>query len=272
MIPPPPVQAEFWEKEGFPKFVRFWEVHHRLADALSRFTLNADEPKDANESIIRTLCVFTGIAFADVSMLIAHGHGIGAKKVARTCLEYAINAEYLRLEPSEHNDYLDWNLIEQHRKLNFMQKYMPKEFAALDPAMVADTENNYKAIKARFEVPNKKGRLRSSWCKLNLHDRATKTNFEEMYLAVYGSASELSHGSFGGLAQHVESIVGENWQPALPPSITGCALALQIVHYCTFRAVQTIVQLKGVESTPPRSVLKNDYDYAWGEEKRAAVP
>jgi hypothetical protein len=272
MIPPPPVQAEFWEKEGFPKFVRFWEVHHRLADALSRFTLNADAPKDANEAVIRTLCVFTGIAFADVSMLIAHGHGIGAKKIARTCLEYAINAEYLRVEPTEHNDYLDWNLIEQKRKLNFMQKYMPKEFAALDPAMVAETEHDYKAVKARFEATNKKGRLRSSWCKLNLHDRATKTNFEGMYLAVYGSASELSHGSFGGLAQHVETIVGENWEPALPPSITGCALALQIVHYCTFRAIQTIVQLKDIESTPPRSVLKNDYDYAWGEEKRAAAP
>jgi len=271
MIPLPPVQAEFWEKEGFPKFVRFWEVGNHLLDALNKLTLNADVPKDRNESVIRTLCVLTGIAFADVSMLIAHGHGIGAQKIARTCLEYAINAEYLRLAPTEHRDYLDWSWIEQHRKLNFMRKYMPTEFAALDPATVADSEKHYQKVKSRFLLPNKKS-LRQSWCRLNLRERATKANFEEMYGAVYGSASELSHGSFGGLAQHVESIVGDNWQPAIPPSITGCSLALQIVHYCAFRAVQTIVLLKGIESTPPRSVLKDEYDYTWREEKKTAVP
>jgi hypothetical protein len=78
VIPPPPVQAEFWEKEGFPNFVKFWEVGNNLFDALNKLTLNAGTPKDRNESVIRTLCVLTGIAFADVSMSIAHGHGIGA--------------------------------------------------------------------------------------------------------------------------------------------------------------------------------------------------
>ena len=271
MIPRPPVQAEFWKKEGFPKFVRFWEVGNRLFDALNKLTLNAGVPKDKNESVIRTLCVFTGIAFADVSMLIAHGHGIGAQKIARTCLEYSINAEYMRLEPTEHIDYLAWSCIEQHRKLNFMRKCMPKEFAALDPAMVVDSEKHYQKFKPRFVVPNKKN-LRQSWCRLNLRERAIKANFEEMYGAAYGSASELSHGSFGGLAQHVESIVGNNWQPAIPPSIIGCALALQIAHYCAFRAVNTIVMLKDMESTPSRTVLKNEYDYTWQEEMEGVTP
>lgn len=35
MIPPPPVQAEFWRQEGLPKFVRFWEVGNDLFDALN---------------------------------------------------------------------------------------------------------------------------------------------------------------------------------------------------------------------------------------------
>lgn len=94
---------------------------------------------------------------------------------------------------------------------------MPKEFANLNPATVADSEKNYQAVKARFEVPNKKS-LRQSWCKLNLRERGIKADFEEMYSAVYGSVSELSHGSFRGLAQHVESVIGDNWQPAIPPS------------------------------------------------------
>lgn len=262
MIPPPPVQAEFWRKEGLPKFLRFWEVGNHLFDALNKLTLNAGVPSDKNESVIRTLAILTGIGFADVSMLVAHGHGMGAQKIARTCLEYAINAEYMRLNPAEHQDFLAWSWIEQHRKLSFMQRSMPTEFAALDPAMVADSEKHYLKVKKRFLLPSKK-RLRQSWCRLNLRERAINADLEQMYSAAYGSASELSHGSFGGIALHVESMAAGNWQPAIPPSITGCSLALQIAHYCAFRALQTLVLLKGVESTPPRSTLKDEYDYAW---------
>jgi hypothetical protein len=204
-------------------------------------------------------------------MLVAHGHGIGAQKIARTCLEYAINAEYLRLNPGEHEDFLAWSWVEQHRKLNFMRKCMPTELAALDPTMVEESEKQYQIFKKRFSSPKTKG-LRQSWCKLNLRERAFSTDFEQMYSAAYRSASELSHGSFGGIAQHVESMVGNNWQPAIPPCITGCELALQIAHYCAFRVLQTLVLLKGVESTPPRSVLKNQYDYVWQQPGNSTAP
>jgi Family of unknown function (DUF5677) len=101
---------------------------------------------------------------------------------------------------------------------------MPGEFANLDPKMVADSEKRYQAVKPQFLLSNKK--LRQSWCKLNLRERAVKTKFEDMYGAAYAVSSELSHGSFGGIVQHVESLVGDNWQPAIPPSLTGCAQAL----------------------------------------------
>lgn len=211
---PPPVQAEFWRKEGLPKFVRFWEVCNDLFHALNNLTLNAGIPSDKNESLIRTLAILTGIGFADVTMLVAHGHGMGAQKIARTCLEYAINAEYLRLNPSEHEDFLAWSWVEQHRKLNFMRQYMPTELAALDRTMVEESEKQYQIFKKRFSSPKTKG-LRQSWCKLNLRERAFNSDFEQMYSAAYRSASELSHGSFGGIAQHVESMVGNNWQPAM---------------------------------------------------------
>ncbi len=272
MIPAPPAQPVFWEKEGYPKFIRFWEVGNRLFDALNKFTLNAGMAKDTNETVIRSLCISTGIAFADLSMLVAHGHGIGAMKIARTCLESAINAEYLRLEPTEHRDFLDWNLIEQHRKVAYMRKYRPNEFASLDPTMVADSEKKYHEVKPRFLLPNNNKRLRQSWCRLNLRERAKKANFEEMYSGVYLFSSELTHGSFGGLAQHVESIGEGKWQPAIPPSIIGCSQALHTGHYCTFRAVQSLAVLKDFDATPPLNDLKNDYDYAWREEPKAAIP
>jgi hypothetical protein len=271
MIPPPLAQSDFWKKEGYPTFVRFWKVCNSLFDALNKFTLNVGKSKDTNESVIRKLCISTGIAFADTSMLVSHGHGLGAKKIARTCVESAINAEYLRLEANEYRDFLDWSLIEQHRKVEYMRKYMPGELAKIDPMMVADTEKEYQAVRPRFLLAKNAKRLRQSWCRLNLRERAIRANFEGMYSSVYAFSSELSHGSFGGLVQHVEKIVGNNWQPAIPPSIVGCSHALQTAHYCTFRAVQTLAVLKDIDSTPPLSALKNDYDYAW-EEKKAAAP
>jgi hypothetical protein len=104
-----------------------------------------------------------------------------------------------------------------------------------------------------------------------LRERAVKAKFEEFYSIVYALSSELSHGSFGGLAQHVESFEGDNWQPAIPPSLTRCDEALVAAHYCTLRAVETLVALKGMDSTPSLVVLKSDYNYAWPGKKDAAV-
>ena len=261
--PPPLAHTEFWEKQAFPTFIKFWEVCNRLLDTLNKLTLNAPRAKDKNEIIIRYICISAGISFADVGMLVGNGSGIGAMKVARSCLESAINAEYLRLEPTEHRLFMNWNFIEQHRRLEYMRKYMPKEFANLDPAMVADSEKNYDRVKPQFILPNK--RVRQSWCKLPLRERAERTGFQEIYGVVYTLSSELSHGSFGGLAQHVEEFVGDNWRPAIPPSLTRCAEALGTVHYCTLRAVATLVALTQIDSTPSLAVLKNDYDYAWSK-------
>jgi hypothetical protein len=133
----------------------------------------------------------------------------------------------------------------------------------------SDSEQRYRTVKPKFVLPNKK--LRQSWCRLNLRERAVIAKFEEMYGAAYATSSELSHGSFAGLAQLVESFVGDNWQPAIPPCLTGCAAALGIAHYYTLRAVGTLVALKEIDSTPSLAVLKNDYDYVWSEKQSAAI-
>jgi hypothetical protein len=117
---PPLAHSDFWEREGYPAFVKFWEVCNRPLGAVNKFTLNAGRAKDRNETIIRYLCLSTGISFADVGMLAGNGSGLGAMKIARTCLESAINAEYLRLEPAEHEQFMDWSFIEQHGKLEYI--------------------------------------------------------------------------------------------------------------------------------------------------------
>ncbi len=207
----------------------------------------------------------------DVCLLASNGNGLGAMKIARTCLESAINAEYLRLEPNEYSDFKDWHFVEQHRKLVFMRKYRPSRVAALDAKRVAGDEKIYQTVEPRFLLPNSKKRLRASWCKINLSQRAVKAKFEHAYDAAYPLSSELSHGSFGGLVQHIESIDGGGSQLAIPPSLTGCAQALQTAHYCTLRAIETLVELKGTDSTPSLAMLKDDYAHAWPEKKKKAA-
>jgi Family of unknown function (DUF5677) len=255
---------DFFEKKAYPAFEKFWRVANRLLDALNLLTLNVGQPKEKHHLFIRSLCMMTGISLHDVSLLVANGCGISAMKIARTALESAINAEYLYLNPSECKDYVNWHYIEQHRRLEYIQKHMPDELAKLCPTMVAEYEKHYLAIRPDFLLPNGK-KLRQAWCRLNLRQRAERTNFAEMYNAFYCPSSELSHGTFGSLAQHVESFTETGWQPAIPPSMTGCALALQAAHYCAFRALQTLVEMNETDLTPPIFDLKADYDCAWAD-------
>ena len=255
---------DFFEKEAYPAFEKFWEVANRLFDALSLFTLDAGKPKEKHHFFIRSLCMMTGMSLHDVALLVGNGCGLSAVRIARTALESAINAEYLRLNPAECKDYLNWSHIEQHRKLKYMQAHNPTEFARLSPERVAENEKLYRrAIRSNFLSPN--GKQRQSWCKFNLRERAEKTSFDDMYNTFYGVSSELMHGSFGGLAHHMESSTEGAWQPAVQPSMTGCSFALQVAHYCAFRALQTLVEMNGTDSTPPILDLKADYDCAWDE-------
>lgn len=254
--------ADFFESEAYPTFKKFYEVGQRLLDALNAFTLNAGKAKDKSHLIIRNFCLMTGMSFTDVTLLVSNGCGVGAMKITRTALESAINAEYLRRHPAEYRDFMNWSFIERHRKLDYMRVYMPAEFANLDPQMVAESEAKYQEIRPTFLHPNSK-KMRRTWCRFSLRARAEKTDFGDMYNALYVPASELSHGSFGGMAQHVESFVGDNWQPAIQPSMTGCPEALSGAHYCAFRALRTLVELNQVDSTPSILELKKDYDYAW---------
>jgi hypothetical protein len=254
--------AEFFEKEAYPAFEKFWKVGNRLLDALNAFTLNVGKPKERYHLFIRNLCMMTGLSLADVALLVGNGCGIAALKIARTALESAINAEYLRLYPAEDKDFFNWGIVEQHRKLEYTRANMPAEFTKFSREMVESTQKLYQAVRPTFFLPNST-KMRRTWCKLNLRERAEKTGFIDMYSAFYVLASELSHGSFGGIAQHVESFVGDNWQPAIQPSMTGCSVALNAAHYCTFRASLTLVQMNDVDSTPSIHELKKDYDDAW---------
>lgn len=64
--------------------------------------------------------MMTGMAFSDVALLVGNGCGTAAIKIARTALESAVNAEYLRLNPAEDEDYFNWGAVETRRQLEYI--------------------------------------------------------------------------------------------------------------------------------------------------------
>lgn len=260
----PLFETTFFETQLRPIYGKFYDVAPALLDALSAFTLNAGKPLEKHHSIIRYLCMMTSISFHDVAVLVAFGSGMGALKITRTALECAINAEYLRLFPSETERYLKWNYVERQKHLNYMRTRMPSVYAGLEPTMLAESDEMFKKVKPLFL--DKKGKLRSSWCTRSVYERAKATDFEDAYYIIYGPSSWLSHGSFGGLAQFAESFVGDTWRPAIPPSLTACGPALQSIHFCGLRALKTLCLVNDKDSTPSILDLQKDFDSIWAEE------
>lgn len=253
---------EFLRTQAYPTFRNFFEVCNNLMEALDKLTLRSGPAKNKSHTLIRHLCVMTGISLSDVALLVGNGCGLGAMKITRTALEFAVNAEYLRLFPAATQRFLDWNWIEQYRRMNYMERYMPAEFATIGIKKIEETRTRYQNVRPQFES---KGRIRGSWCELNLRERATKTQFEDAYNSIYVIGSEVTHGSFAGIAQHIEVISGNKVTIAVQPSMTGCSRALAGAHYCAWRAVHTLTQALAVDSEPAFDSLTKDFEYAWNE-------
>ncbi len=150
--------------------------------------------------MILNLGILAGISAYELVTLAGNGFGQGAMKIARTVMETAINAEYLRRFPNECDLYLNWHWIEQFKLLAYVRQYSPELLPQLSPEEIARVETQYQAVRARFEKPN--GDLRSSWCTLNLADRAARTGFSEAFRVINPLSSQLIHGTLGGLSHH----------------------------------------------------------------------
>jgi uncharacterized protein DUF5677 len=162
--------------DAFPKF---FEVAPRLTASLSDLTTRAHEGPEPYQRVIVNLGLLTGVSALELVTLVGNGLGQGAMKIARTVMENAINAEYLRRFPAECDLYLKWNWVEQHKLLVYVRQYASELLPQLSAQGIARVESEFQTVRAQFEKPN--GDLRSSWCTLNLADRAARTDFAEAF-------------------------------------------------------------------------------------------
>jgi hypothetical protein len=251
----------------FEKFSRFFEVTGRASDALDGILTNSYSDVEPLEKVILNLGILAGNAVMELVTLVGNGCGLGAMKIHRTLLETVINAEYLRLVPSDCDDYLDWIWVEQYKLLEYVRKHMADRLK--DVSNISEIEAEFNKVRSRFERPN--GRLRGSWCRLDLGSRAAKAGFQEPYALIHPMASGLIHGTISGLAMHREG-GGDDIRIGTPPSLQFCEQALVGAHSCLLRIIDTLSNSLNTKSTPSLAELVKDYEYAWGKVDLTARP
>jgi hypothetical protein len=192
--------------------------------------------------------------------LAGNGLGHGAMKIARTLMETVINAEYLRQCPAELEAYLNWSWVEKKKELNYVRDNLPQLLPEITQEAIDTIEKEFLAARPLFE--NAKGDIRSSWCRLNLADRATKVGLTEMCPLVNPLSSAFIHGTIGGLARHFDTNQDED-RIAVPPSPAYCAHALAAGHQCICFMVETLSRTFGWEPVHSIPSLIADFQYAW---------
>src|ERR1700684_258301 len=89
---------EYW-REVHDAFPKFFEVVPRVTDSLNDLTGRAYPKPEPYHRVILNLGILNGISMFELVTLAANGCGLGAMKIARTVMEIAISAEYLRRSP-----------------------------------------------------------------------------------------------------------------------------------------------------------------------------
>ncbi len=258
---------EMWKK-AHHKYHDFFTVLPKLQGALNGLINAAYDPITKPQRAILGLASLSMISMLELVTLVGNGLAQGGMKILRSMLEYGINAEYLRRNPEEVDDFIEWNWVEGYKLLNYMRDHMPDTFAKLAPEKITESEQEYKRVKPRFEYETRSGKrkIQGSWCSLNLAERAIRTDSTESYKLIYPLTSGLLHGSVAGMALHY-SPEEDTHRLAVPPSLEWSGEALIGGHGLALRMANTFSQAFDVASNPPNAELEGDYRTVWAKKE-----
>jgi hypothetical protein len=242
------------------EFPRLFEVLPRLQAALNDLTSRPFEHPEPYQRVILNLGLLAGISMLELVTLAGNGLGQGAMKIARTLMETVINAEYLRQFPAELDEYLKWSWIEKRKELQYVRDNLPHLLPEITQDAIDTIEREFLAARPLYE--NAGGDIRSSWCRLNLADRASRVGLADEYRIVNPLSSAFIHGTIGGLARHFDVHEDEH-RISVPPSLEYCSHALVAGHRFLCFMAATLANTFNWEPVPSLASLTADFVYAW---------
>ena len=247
-------------KEVQAAFPKLFEVLPRVGAALNDMTSRAVEKPEEYQRVILNLGLLAGVSTMELVTLAGHGFGQGAMKIARTLMETVINAEYLRQSPAELDAYLGWAWVEKKKDLDYLKENLKYLLPQLTKEDLETIEKEFQKVRPLFADAN--GKVRSSWCRMNLADRATKVGLATIYGRLNRLSSGFIHGTIGGLTRHFV-LEEDKDRIAIPPSLDYCDLALISGHQLMCFMVETLAKTFGWTPVHPIETLVADFQYAW---------
>lgn len=235
---------EFWPKV-YAKYERQFDAIDDLVRLGNEIVKVAEE--SADEPMKNVICALTGATMSgarEVLLLCGNGCGTGAMKIVRGMYESRWTAEYLRRNPKEVQDYLEFSKVILRRKLDWQTKNVPKKADCIPGDVKKKVEDDYNNVKARFTDGN--SRERRNWLKKSIYAMAKDIGCEKEYDLPYAIASSIHHVNFEGLSALFTSD-GEAVTPNPPPSVAWVKKALISAHVNLWFALNTANDACGLD-------------------------
>lgn len=191
----------------------------------------------AVEPLQNIVCFLTRSTMAGASeatILCGNGCGAGAMKIVRGMYESRWTAEYLRRNPDELQDYLEFGKLIGWDRVRFARRHSPSR---ITEEVGRQAEDRFNEAKGRFTRPN--GEVRQKWSKKQIRQIAKDIGCEREYDLPYAIASSIHHANFEGLLTNFD-FTNEEAVPAPPPSLAWIERALLAAHGNLYHAVDTL--------------------------------
>ena len=192
----------------------FWQTSYArfqgLFDALRQLILLGNDVLAAGDAcavdpVQKLLCNFVRMtvnAACEVIILCGNGCGAGAIKIVRGMYETQWTAEYLRQNPQEAENYLEFGKVIIWRKLQWMRQNHPAGTIGLSAEVIQEIEDNYRNAAPRFTGKN--GKVRHRWSEKSIGEIAKCIGKQLQYELPYSIACSIHHSNFEGLTAHFE--------------------------------------------------------------------
>ena len=173
--------------------------------------------------------------FTEVVTLVGNGCGIGAMRLSRSMFESCVFAEYLRRNPAEVDDFVDYGFVQSWKR--YQQLLKAGAANGIAAKTVQWLEQNYKRVEGRFRGKN--GRVRNHWHEKSIAQMAAELDMQGQYELAYSLASSVHHTNFEGLRAQIElQVVGASIQQ--PPSLKWLEQGLSAAHCYLLQALDTL--------------------------------
>lgn len=171
---------------------------------------------------VRQLLRTVSNSMRSVLILVEHGCGTDALKIARTMFETAVNIHYFHSHPEAIQNYVDFEWIKKKKHHDYLLKFAPAQAQRMDDASLSELTAEYARASPRFTGP--KGKVRSQWHKSDYREVARSVGGEIIYGGVYPFVSSLMHMDILGLI----IARGPSGEVGVVPSDSNLTLGLHI--------------------------------------------